>query len=264
MNFIPKKSLGQNFLIDDNICRKIVAALKIVPGDRVLEIGPGQGALTGLIYEQGGSVYALEKDLELCRHIRKKLAGVFIVCSDALHFDWSRLESLPGLKIAGNLPYNIASRLLWDMASQATTFDRAIFMVQKEVGLRIVASPGSKIYGGLSVWIQSFLAPKILFRVSPSVFRPRPEVDSAVLQLTPLDAGKKNFTVQNLDKTIRIMFQKRRKQVRTILKTYWNDEVNCFFEARGIDPRSRPEDLSIDDFKALSGKLFSRDKQIFS
>lgn len=259
MIFRAKKSLGQHFLIDDNVCRKIVAALDIVPHDNVLEIGPGQGALTRPILDKGAQVYALEKDLELCGTIKEEFPGVNIVCADASALDWSRLDYLPKLKIAGNLPYNIASRLLWDLASQVGRFDRAVFMVQKEVGLRIVSPPGSKTYGGLSVWIQSFLKPVILFRVSPMVFRPKPKVDSVVIKFTPLNNEKKIFSNQSLAKTIKIMFQHRRKQIGTILRTYWNDELKCFLEEQGLEPRLRPEDLTPGDFQGLSAKLFFKD-----
>jgi 16S rRNA (adenine1518-N6/adenine1519-N6)-dimethyltransferase len=264
MSFRAKKSMGQNFLVDENICRKIIAALDVVPGDSVLEIGPGQGALTGLISGRGANVYALEKDRELCRVILEKYPGVDIVCTDALTFNWFRLECLDRIKIVGNLPYNIASRLLWDMACQIKSFDRAVFMVQKEVGQRIVSSPGSKSYGGLSVWIQSFLRPEILFKVSPAVFRPRPKVDSVVLKFTPLDYEEKKFSSQNLSKTIRIMFQHRRKQVGKILRTYWNDELNSFFEEQDLEHRFRPEDLTPADFQGLSRKLFPGNQQILS
>lgn len=259
-----KKSLGQNFLVDENICRKIVHALDIIPGDNVLEIGPGHGALTRFIHHKGAQIFALEKDVELCLILKDRFQDINIVCADALAFDWSRLERLPDLKIAGNLPYNVASRIIWDLAFQIGRLDRAIFMVQKEVGQRIISRPGSKSYGGLSVWIQSFLKPEILFRVSPKVFRPRPKVDSVVLKFIPLGEEKKIFCRKELAKTIRIMFQSRRKQVGKILRTYWNDEINLFFEQRGISARSRPEDLSPVDFQGLSGKLFSDNRQILS
>lgn len=264
MSFRVKKSLGQHFLIDENICRKIVGALDIIQGDHVLEIGPGQGALTSFIYQKGASVFALEKDRDLCVMLKNRVPGVAIVCADALAFDWSRLNRIPGLKIAGNLPYNIASRLLWDMACQIGRFDMAVFMIQKEVGQRIVTSPGSKNYGGLTVWIQSFWKSQILFKVSPMVFRPKPKVDSVVLKFTPLNYEKKIFSSQNLAQTIRIMFQNRRKQVGTILRTYWNDRINLFFQERGISPRSRPENLSPHVFQGLSNILFSGNEQILS
>lgn len=259
-----KKSLGQNFLVDENVCRKIVHALDIIPGDNVLEIGPGHGSLTRFIHHKGAEVYALEKDIELCAILKDKLPDINIVCADALAFDWSRLELLPVSKIAGNLPYNVASRILWDLAFQIGRLDRAIFMVQKEVGQRIISQPGSKSYGALSVWIQSYLKPEILFKVSPKVFRPRPRVDSVVLKFIPLGEEKKIFCPKNLTKTIRIMFQSRRKQIGTILRTYWNDEINFFFEERSISTRSRPENLSPVDFQGLSSKLFSDNQQILS
>lgn len=256
MNLPAKKSLGQNFLVDENTSRRIVSALKTGHGDIVLEIGPGRGALTRLIDEGGSRVYALEKDFALCSFIRENFPGVDIICADALTFDWRRLAVIPGLKIVGNLPYNIASRLLWDMACQLRGFHRAVFMVQKEVGQRIVSSPGSRNYGALSVWIQSFLKPEVLFKVSPMVFRPRPKVDSIVLKFAPLGYKEKKFSSRNLSRTIKILFQHRRKQVKTILRTYWNDEISSFFQERGLTPRSRPEELFPADFQGLSRKLF--------
>lgn len=256
MSISAKKSLGQNFIIDDNICRKIVSALNLNREDTVLEIGPGRGALTGLLLQQTGRVYALEKDLELCRELSEYLPDLNLVCADATHFDWARLSSLPRLKLIGNLPYNIASRLIWDIASQGPAFFKAVFMVQKEVGQRIVSLPGSRSYGSLSVWVQSFLQPKMLFKVPPTVFRPRPKVDSTVLSLMPLADEKKIFSSDSLSRTLKILFQNRRKQMGTILKTYWNNEVSLFFEERGISPCSRPEELTAHDFQALSRAIF--------
>ncbi|WP_028574157.1 16S rRNA (adenine(1518)-N(6)/adenine(1519)-N(6))-dimethyltransferase RsmA [Desulfonatronovibrio hydrogenovorans] len=257
MSFLPaKRSLGQNFLVDPNICRKIVDALEILPGQTILEIGPGRGALTGLLIQTGGPVFALEKDWELCCSVRAGFPGTEVVCADALHFDWSRLSFRPGIKVVGNLPYNIASRILWDLAHQVRGLERAVFMVQKEVGQRIVASPGNRTYGALSVWIRSFLKPQLLFNVPPQVFRPRPKVDSAVLSFFPLEEAKKNFSSTSLSRLIRIMFQSRRKQVGKILKTYWNDRINIVFDEMGIDLRARPEDLSPEVFQRLSKVIF--------
>ncbi len=262
MNSGAKKSLGQNFLIDENICRKIAAALDIAPADNVLEIGPGRGALTRPLSDKGALVYALEKDKDLCFSLKAEMPELNIVCADALDWDWSRLNRLNRLRITGNLPYNIASRLLWDMAGQMLNFNKAVFMVQKEVGQRIAADPGSKTYGALSVWIQSFWIPKILFMVSPKVFRPRPKIESAVLGFKLINTEKKFFSNEQLARTIRILFQKRRKQIGTILKSYWNNEIISFLESRGIDPRSRPEDLSPADFQGLSRVVFLKKQQI--
>lgn len=253
--------MGQNFLIDKNICRKIAAVLDIAPTDHVLEIGPGRGALTGPLSDKTALVYALEKDPDLCCFLKARMPELNIVCADALDYDWARPERLGQLRITGNLPYNIASRLLWDMAAQILKFEKAVFMVQREVAQRIVAKPGSKTYGALSVWIQSFWIPELLFVVSPQVFRPRPKVESAVLGFKLIDRRKKNFFNATLARTIQIMFQKRRKQIGTILKSYWNNEIIIFLENQGIDPRSRPEDLSPADFQGLSRVIFLKKKK---
>jgi len=250
-----KKSLGQNFLLDMNIARKIVDALEPGHQDRVLEIGPGKGVLTTLLAHKAQWVLAVEKDsflaFDLDRH-----PGVQAVNMDALQLDWSRLNRWPGLKIIGNLPYNIAQVLLWDLTAGCRTFDRAVVMVQKEVAHRITAAPGGKEYGALSVWLQSFTAPRVLFKVSPAVFRPRPRVDSAVLELRPLPSDKIFFTPEYLARVIRIMFQNRRKQLGNILKTYWNDRKKIALEHCSLDPRTRPEELSPEEFQGLSRYLF--------
>lgn len=250
-----KKSLGQNFLLDMNIARKIVDALEPGHQDRVLEIGPGKGVLTTLLAGKAGWVLAVEKDSSLAfgldRHPRIQAINM-----DALQLDWSRLNYWPGLKIIGNLPYNIAQVLLWDLAAGCRNFDRAVVMVQKEVAYRITASPGGKEYGTLSAWLQSFAVLRVLFNVSPAVFRPRPRVDSAVLELRPLPVDKIYFAPEYLARVVRIMFQNRRKQLGNILKTYWNDRKKIALEQCGLDPRARPEQLSPKDFQGLSRCLF--------
>ncbi|RQD64648.1 MAG: ribosomal RNA small subunit methyltransferase A [Desulfonatronovibrio sp. MSAO_Bac4] len=256
MKISAKKSLGQNFLIDANICRKIVSSLDICLEDNVLEIGPGKGALTGIIYHSGCNFYCLEKDNILSREIKYNYPQASVINVDALNFDWPRLNHLPQLKIVGNLPYNVASRLIWDIVAQVSVQKSCTFMVQKEVGQRIAASPGSKTYGALSVWVQSHVRPELLFTVSPCVFRPKPKVDSAVLGFYPVPLGKKNFSGSSLNQTLRLMFQNRRKQVGNILKNYWNDGINSFFERKSLDLRIRPENLSPDDFQELSSVLF--------
>ena len=251
-----KKSLGQNFLQDMNIARKIVDALEPGHKDRVLEIGPGKGVLTALLADRAGLVLGVEKDYFLTFAL-DRCPGLQAVNMDALQLDWSRLDRWPGLKIIGNLPYNIAQTLLWDMAAGCRSFDRAVVMVQKEVAQRITAGPGGKEYGALSIWLQSFTTPRVLFNVSPAVFRPRPSVDSSVLELRPLPADKIFFVPRDLARVVKTMFQNRRKQLGRILKTYWNDRRKIALEQCGLDPRARPEQLSPEDFQGLSKCLFS-------
>lgn len=249
-----KRSLGQNFLVDKNIVRKIVAALELEPADSVLEIGPGNGALTNFLAKEAGRVLALEKDSSLAFGLDKD-PKVQVVNMDILDLDFSRLDRLPGIKIAGNLPYNIAQTMLWDLVAQAKNFGKAIFMIQKEVAQRISAPPGNKEYGGLSVWIQSFTTVKRLFQVPPTVFKPRPKIDSSVISLAPLPEHQKEFDSLKLAGLIRTMFQNRRKQIGKILKNYWNDRTKSVLQACDLDPMMRPEELVPRDFQRLSQYL---------
>ncbi len=251
-----KKSLGQNFLIDQNIARKIVASLDLGPFDLALEIGPGRGVLTRLMARDAGRVLALEKDASLAFALEKN-SKILMVNMDALHLDWRRLDRRPGIKIAGNLPYNIAQVLLWDLVSQTRKFGKAVFMLQKEVAQRITSAPGCKEYGALSVWIQSHVRVKLLFSVPPWVFRPRPRVHSSVIGLTPLPEEKFFFDSDKLSQVLKIMFQNRRKQLGRILKTYWNNRKNKILALSSLDAARRPEQLSPQEFHLLSRCIFN-------
>ena len=251
----PKKSLGQNFLIDQNIARKIVASLDLGPRDLVLEIGPGRGILTRLMARDAGQVLALEKDASLAFALEKN-SKILMINMDALHLDWRKLDRWPGIKIAGNLPYNIAQALLWDLVGQCRKFSKAVFMIQKEVAQRIASAPGGKEYGMLSVWIQSHATVKLLFNVPPSVFRPRPKIFSSVIALSPESEEKFFFDQDQLSQTLKIMFQNRRKQLGRILKTYWNKRKKDILALCHLDPARRPEQLSPQEFHLLSRCIF--------
>jgi len=252
----PKKSLGQNFLVDKNTARKIVHQLALRPEDTVLEIGPGQGALTQFIHGQVEEFIALEKDWQLASELKKKWPDLDLINGDALLFYWAKLKKVRQLKIIGNLPYNVASPIMWDLFSQLPTFKRAVFMVQKEVGLRLVARPKNKTYGALSVWVQNFVRPQILFFVGPNVFFPRPKVDSAVLSFEPKKEVMGRVQAQKLSRTVKLLFQFRRKQLGRILRTYWNERIKFWFEEHEISPRFRPEDLSPEQIRSLAQVIF--------
>lgn len=249
-----KRSLGQNFLQDANIARKIVGCLDIGREDSVLEIGPGPGALTGFVLERSPSRLVLvEKDAHWARErMRLGQGRAHVVLSDALTMAWERFSG--EWKFLGNLPYNVASPLMWDICSLASGLSRAVFMVQKEVGLRLVAKPGTSAYGALSVWIQSFMRPKLEFTVPPQVFRPRPKVDSAVLSFVPLrpitDRAGPAFLPHELSATLKACFQMRRKQLGSIARAHGRQAV--LLEEAGIDPKQRPEDLTPERFQLLS------------
>jgi 16S rRNA (adenine1518-N6/adenine1519-N6)-dimethyltransferase len=246
----PKKSLGQNFLIDGNIVRKIVDHLSIAPGDTVFEIGPGRGALTRVLAQRTERLFVLEKDRELIYALKTEFPGLGAVLGDGLDFVWERLGSLSSLKLVGNLPYNVASPIMWEVFSRACAFAGCCFMVQKEVAQRLVAHPGTKAYGGLSVWVQTFTVPHILFHVSPHCFHPRPRVDSAVVEFVHRPSS--GIDRDQLAYTIHLLFQKRRKQLGTILRPYWTERLDQWLEEAQVDQRVRPENLTPEQFVELS------------
>lgn len=254
-----KRSLGQNFLVDPNIAAKIVARLGITAQDTVVEIGPGRGALSGPILAAGPRAYlALEKDRELAARLPVEHPGAHPALVDALRLDWSRLDRLPGVKLIGNLPYNIASPLLWDICAGSALFGRGVFMVQHEVALRLCAAPGGRQYGALTAWTSAFAKLEYCFKVPPTVFRPQPKVDSAVVAVTPRPAGERPEEPRALSLLLKRLFSLRRKQLAGILKPFWQDGVPEACAALGIEGRDRPEVLSPTQLCALAKLLKTR------
>ncbi len=245
-----KKSLGQNFLQDANIARKIVDSLKINESDSVIEIGPGQGALTKFILEAGPeSLTLVEKDRDLAPALAAKYPEADVKLEDALKFDWAGLDKDKQWKIVGNLPYNVASKIMWDIAARSNA--TCVIMVQHEVGMRITSGPGSKKYGAISVWVQSFCKTDYLFQVPPTVFKPKPKVDSAVIKFFPLPEEEKPSDIEGLAKLVKYCFQYRRKQLGKILKSFISDAVLEWAEQEGVSLKDRPEALSPLQFQSL-------------
>ncbi len=243
----PKKSLGQNFLRDENIARKIVA---LVDKNRpVLEIGAGQGALTRFLLESGVPLTVLEKDRSLVPFLQKQFAGLQVICTDALQFSWESVHD----QIIGNLPYNVASPIIWEVVSRSN-FCEAVFMVQKEVAERICACPGKKAYGALSVWVQIFAQVEYVFTVSPNVFFPRPKVDSAVVKFLPI---AQKVDKKALKKVLALLFQQRRKQIGGVLKSFWNKDFDAWLDRFGLTKQSRAENITPQSFLFLS-ELFAK------
>jgi 16S rRNA (adenine1518-N6/adenine1519-N6)-dimethyltransferase len=262
----PKKSLGQHFLSDPNILGRIVDALAPEPGDVVLEIGPGEGGLTRILLERGARVVGIEKDDRLAEKLKAQSADrrtlLTVVNADALDVDWGGLvasvERTPvgslRFSVVGNIPYYITSPLL-DKALTPPLPSRVVFVVQQEVADRIVAPPGSRTYGALSVGIQAVCRAEQMFTVKAGAFRPPPKVDSAVLRLTPLDAPLVPVEQgKAFRKFVVACFGQRRKQLRNVLAGVVGREPGVVAQGlreMGFDPTVRPERLAPSDFARL-------------
>ncbi len=251
-----KKSLGQNFLIDKNIARKIVEAVPARAGEPVLEIGPGRGALTELFLEKGVALTVVELDDFYADFLTKRF-GSFenfsLIRGDFLR--QSLADVLPGAAhVVGNLPYSITSPVLFKLIEERQWVQSATLMMQLEVAQRLIAAPRTKSYGILSVWAQTFAEPRLLFRVPPSVFRPRPRVDSAVIQIFWKQRElnlKSDVYFLHLIKTA---FQQRRKVMRNALRPLVPLEKQKEID---FDFNRRAEEVTIEEWVNLSNKLLS-------
>ena len=245
-----KKSLGQHFLKDAKTSARIVDLLRIGPEDRVLEIGPGPGAITGIIHERGPAEFRLiEKDSYWAAHhaeLERPAPAVQVLNADALAFPWESLEG--PWKIISNLPYNVGSPLMWDIVSRTPDLTRAVFMVQKEVAERLYAKPGTKDYGALSVWIQSYVRVEWGFVVGPGAFNPPPKVKSAVIRLRRNATERLGCDETLFVKVVKASFGQRRKMIRNSLKSVFGD----FGGAEHPFFTRRAEQLGVAEFVELT------------
>lgn len=256
----PKRRLGQHFLTNRRILDRIVEALDLAPGDAVLEIGPGRGALTERLLAHGARVTAIEKDEDLLPVLRGTVPGARIAHADALRADWAALAEVePGvLRVAGNIPYNITSPLI-EKALTPPRPARIVFLVQKEVADRVVATPGGKVYGALTVGVQAVARAERLFTVPAGAFVPPPAVDSALLRLTPReDPLIRREAVPAFRQLVVALFAMRRKQLQRGLRQLTGqggEAVDALLLRLGFDPAQRPETLSPEDFARLHRAL---------
>lgn len=252
-----KKSLGQHFLLDLNLTRKIARAAEIAPGDRVLEIGPGPGGLTRALLEAGAEVVAIERDrrcIAALADLRDAYPGKLEIAEgDALAADDRLLVAAPA-KIVANLPYNISTELLikWLRANQraAPLWSLMALMFQKDVADRIRAAPRTKAYGRLSVIAQAASRPSRAFDLPARAFTPPPKVASTVVLFFPAPAPLDDILA--LERVTQAAFGQRRKMLRSSLKSLWGDDVGSRLAAVGISPTDRAEDVSVDGFVALA------------
>ncbi len=255
-----RRSLGQNFLLDLNITRRIANAAGPLDSATVLEIGPGPGGLTRALLERGArKVIVIERD-DRCLSALKQISAaadgrLYIVSGDALEVDIEALASQHGaLRIVANLPYNISTPLLIGWLKRLTLFDRLVLMFQSEVADRLAALPGTKAYGRLSIAAQWRCQVRPLFTLPPRAFTPAPKVSSTVVELTPREHPLAEADPDILEEVVAAAFRHRRKMLRAALKDTFDDPEAALGTA-GIDPQARAETVSIESFSALAGEL---------
>jgi 16S rRNA (adenine1518-N6/adenine1519-N6)-dimethyltransferase len=236
----PRKRFGQHFLHDPRVLARIVEAINPAADDFIVEIGPGEGALTRPLLERAGKLEVIELDRDLAASLASEFPPprATVHCADALKYDYTRFPA--GLRLVGNLPYNISTPLLFHLARYAERVRDMHFMLQLEVVERMVAAHSTPEYGRLSVALQTRFRMKKLFNVSKGAFRPAPKVESAVVRLLPLEQPLR--VDENL---LRKAFSARRKTLRNALP-------GVDFAALGIDSGLRPENLSPEDYARLS------------
>ncbi len=255
MKHVARKRFGQNFLTDQQVLYDIIQTIAPRPGDAMVEIGPGLGAMTQLLLDQLNQLHVVELDRDLVTRLQKAFdpKKLLIHSGDALQFDFGALPVPDGqkLRVVGNLPYNISSPLLFHLARFTSLIEDQHFMLQKEVVERMVAPPGGKSYGRLSVMLQWRYAMELRFIVPPTAFDPPPRVESAIVRMIPL-AAPLACNQQALEQVVLKAFSQRRKVIRNCLAGMFTEGE--LIDA-GIDPQLRPETIGLEQYVALANRL---------
>ena len=253
-NFKFKKSLGQNFLFDTNITDKIVK-YSLPLSNTVIEIGPGAGTLTKSILKLNvNKIILIEKDkslIKLLQNLKEKYNFIEIYNKDALNLPIWKL-GVGSREVIANLPYNISTKILINLLENSSQFTKLTMMFQKEVANRIIAKPGTKNYGRLSVISQLKTKVKILFDIPDTAFFPKPKVQSSLVQFIPYKNIKYNFNFDKMEHLTRLVFSKKRKMIRTIFK---KEGGSTFLNSISINPNIRPENLTLEEFCKLEFNL---------
>ena len=255
MKHVARKRFGQNFLTDKFVLDSIIEAIGPAPGQAMVEIGPGLAAMTALLLKRLDHMHVVELDRDLVTRLEKQFTRdkLTVHSGDALKFDFGLIPVPQGhkLRVVGNLPYNISSPLLFHLADYAHLIQDQHFMLQKEVVERMVAAPGSKVYGRLSVMLQWRYDMQLMFIVPPTAFDPPPQVESAIVRMIPV-AAKLPCDGPTLEAVVMKAFSQRRKVIRNCLAGMFTEPQ--IIEA-GIDPQSRPETVGLAQYVALSNLL---------
>jgi len=253
----PKRSLGQNFVVEPNTVRRIAELAEVGEGDRVVEIGPGVGSLTLALLEAGASVVAIEVDDVLVDVLAEVTAAhqpdrIRIVHGDAMDTDWDDLLGAGPWKLVANLPYNISVPLICDLLDGVPAIGEMVVMVQREVADRLVAGPGDDAYGLPSVKVAYHAEARVLGRVPPSVFLPRPRVDSALVGLRRLSEPATDVDREVLFQVVRAGFGQRRKMLRRSLRGILDEAA---IVGSGVDPTARAEELGLDQWASMASRV---------
>lgn len=258
MKHIPRKRFGQNFLTDDAVLHDIIRGIDGHKDDVMVEIGPGLAAMTALLLEDVAHLHVVELDRDLVERLLKRFPKdrLTVHSADALKFDFTSIPVPEGqkLRVVGNLPYNISSPLLFHLATIAPQVKDQHFMLQKEVVERMVAEPGSKTYGRLSVMLQWRYHMDMLFVVPPTAFDPPPQVDSAIVRMIPL-AQPADCNAELLEQVVAKAFSQRRKVIRNCVAGLFSEEE---LVQAGVDPQLRPEAIPVAHYVALANLLAAR------
>lgn len=241
----PHRGLGQNFVADPNTVRRIARLAGVGPGDQVVEIGPGLGSLTLALSDTGARIVAVEADTRLLTVLAEVVDGrdVTVVSADALEVDWKPvLASAPIWKLVANLPYNVAATIVLHLLDEVPAIDSMLVMVQREVGERLAAGPGSKVYGIPSVKLSYWATASVVSRVPASVFIPQPRVESVLVSVQRRPEPATSADPVRLFSLVRTAFGQRRKMLRRSLASVVDAAT---FAAAGIDPSQRPEELDV-------------------
>jgi 16S rRNA (adenine1518-N6/adenine1519-N6)-dimethyltransferase len=248
----PLKRFGQNYLLDSNIINKIVKEIDPVPGDNIIEIGPGRGALTSKLFQKVNSLTAVEIDTRVIEDLQQKFPGLKLIVDDFINLNLKNFKGHKDnkIRIVGNIPYNLTSPILFHLFKYSDIIQDTVLMVQHEVAKRMVALKGTKDYGILSVILKYISNTEYCFKVSPNVFFPRPKVDSAVVHIRYKHKNLAQNEIQCFIDIVKASFGNRRKTLKNSLSNSIFKELN--FADSGIDLSLRAEQLEVEDFIHLA------------
>jgi len=266
LKIYPKKRLSQHFLTNLNAARRIVEYLDLKPGQKVLEIGPGKGVLTKYLLEKAEKVFGIELDSNLCKYLEEKFKdseNLEVINQDILNYDLKKVAKKEGsLKVIGNLPYKVTTPILEYLIQNRELIELAILTVQKEVAKRICAKPGTSEWSPLSIGVQLFSNPELLFILKPNSFHPPPKVYSAVIRIEFLQNPKVEVEFPFFSNLVKALFSCRRKNLLNGLSkalSWDKKKVKTLLEEAGIEDRRRGETLSLEELanlaRLISGKI---------